>query len=200
MRKITIRVAFACTTMLLGLILSQVFQLLQKQTHPAEPPPCATPSPSPDSQIETPPDPRDDEYPESSDLTPSEIAWFIESHPQANLTRLWERLRVKPESNSVQDFSSCGHCQAEMTGYDLDNAWGNESLVKISDGAKEAYRYLVFKHLDGKNDWKLLGHVDAWGKYRESQAFVLLSGGRSWLAIQGPVSYTHLTLPTILRV
>jgi hypothetical protein len=183
MRKITIHVAFACTTMLLGVILSQAFQLLQKQSHPADPLPYATPSPSPDSQIETPPDPRDDEYPESNDLTPSEITWFIESHPQANLKRLWERLRVKPESDSVRDFSSCGHCRAEMTDYDLDNEWGDESLVKISD--HEVFRYLVFKHGEEKNDWKLLGHVDAWGKYRESQAFVLLSGGWSWLAIRG---------------
>jgi hypothetical protein len=124
------------------------------------------------------------EYPDSSELTPSDIAWFINDHPRANLERLWQRLHLKGKRDLVSDFSKCEGCVASVQDYDLDNEPGDESLLKLADGPAESFRYLVFKHQ--KNDqWKLLGHVDAWGKYKDSQSIVLASGGHSWLVIQG---------------
>jgi hypothetical protein len=71
--------------------------------------------------------------------------------------------------------------------YDLDAEPGDEALLKISDEISESFRYLVFRNL-GDNVWKLLGHVDEWGKYRDSQSFTLISSGRPWLITQGQSS------------
>ena len=90
----------------------------------------------------------------------------------------------KAGKNLISDFSECEGCIASVQEYDLDNEPGDETLLKLSDGPMESFRYLVFKHQrNGK--WSLLGHVDAWGKYKDSQSIVLASGGHYWLVIQG---------------
>ena len=120
-------------------------------------------------------------------LSPYDIRFFINDHPRANLARLWEVLGVyadhsiEQETNGIDFFASCGSCQAEAFEYNLDGEPGNEVLLRI--GRVEAVaRYLIFRwQADG---WKLIGHIDALGKYRSPQHTIVLSGGLTWLTIQ----------------
>ena len=183
MHKVISRLVVASFTLLLGVALSQVLEMTRRHQNPPQPPsPCATPTPTSEQQS---PDSGPDKYPDSDGITPSEIASFIDQHPNADLDRLWDRLGVKTEPGSLPEMSICSDCKAEMTDYDLDGEPGDESLLTISDRAGETTRVLVFKHVGKKDDWKVLGHVDAWGKYRDPQALVLLSGGETWLVVQG---------------
>jgi len=186
MRKFFIRLTVACLSLLLGLIISQLFKLVRTAPATEPPAPCATPTPTPEPQPLS-EDIEDNEYPETKKLIPWEISMFIDNHPQAKLKRLWERLGIKPELDFVSDFSECDGCNAEVSYYDLDNEPGDEALLRIEDELQESYRYLILKQVrtSSEGDWKLLGHVDARGKYRPSQALVLASGGYNWLVVQG---------------
>ena len=120
-------------------------------------------------------------------LSPYDIGSFINDHPRANLTRLWEALglysdhSIEQETNGIDFFANCESCQAEDFEYSLDGEPGNEVLLRI--GRVEAVaRYLIFHwQADG---WKLVGHIDALGKYRSPQHTIILSGGLTWLTIQ----------------
>ena len=120
-------------------------------------------------------------------LSPYDIKFFINDRPRVNLTRLWEVLgiyadhSIEQETNGLDFFTDCGSCQAEDFEYNLDGEPGNEVLLRI--GRVEAVaRYLIFRwQADG---WKLIGHIDALGKYREPQHTIVLSGGLTWLTIQ----------------
>ena len=111
MRKLPTRILIACLTLMLGLLVAKIHQRL---TH--------KPTPSPEVQQPTSPPPitnehttlesldDDESYPESSGLTPYEIEWFIDEHPQAHLKRLWERLNVqKDETAYVSNLEVCSH-------------------------------------------------------------------------------------------
>lgn len=134
----------------------------------------------------------DKTVPESLDLSPYEIAVFVESHPEANLKELWRRLGIqglnfaknwRGNSDPETFMEDCGHCTAETFAYDLDEEPGAEVLLRIADGPSENCRYLVFKDTD--NAWKLLGHIDHdFGRYRMPHHTIILSKGRTWLAIQ----------------
>ena len=121
-------------------------------------------------------------------LSPNDIESFINNHPSANLTKLWQALRINPNTFQDQDVNgpyfprSCDNCSAESFEYDLDGEPGAEVLLKIARPWDPAARYLIFKY--ASNAWKLLGHIDASGKYRMPQHAVILSGGLTWLAIR----------------
>jgi len=184
-RNLILRIIAAFLTLSIGITLSVMrkrFNHPNPQTQPTTP--CSTASPAPPTQCVAIPYEDDDEYPDSAELTPRDIARFINDHPRASLARLWQRLHVKADQSFISDFSKCEGCIASVQDYDLDNEPGDETLLKLADGPKESFRYLAFKHQ--RNDqWRLLGHVDAWGKYKDSQSIVLASGGHSWLVIQG---------------
>jgi len=185
MRKLPTRILIASLTLTLGLLVAKIHQHL---THrPTVPPEVRQPATSPPiaNELTAPEFFHDDEsYPESSALTPYDIEWFIDDHPQAHLKRLWERLNVhKDETAYVSDLEVCSHCTAESFEYDLDGERGPEVLLRIDDGIAETYRYLVFKSARNENNWKLLGHIDAWGKYEPARHLLLLSNGKPWLVV-----------------
>jgi hypothetical protein len=147
-------------------------------------------------------------------LTPFEIAAFIDSHPRVDLTKLWNALGI-----SVQEFNGmhlnqnseyqffpigCANCEAETFEYDLDGQPGSEVMLRIGERSPYICRYLIFKNVNEK--WKLLGHLDAEGKYRKPQHTILINHGIPWVDIQeqgangtGVASYVdrvYLVTPT----
>jgi len=183
-RNLLLRIIVAFLTLSIGLALSVLRKRFnQPKPQPQSTTPCSTPSPAPPTQCEA--IPYEEDYPDSSELTPWDIARFIDAHPCANLDQLWQRLHVKADDGfHFRFFSECEDCIASVQDYDLDNEPGDETLLKLADGPMESFRYLVFKR-QTNDKWRLLGHVDAWGKYKDSQSIVLASGGHSWLVIQG---------------
>jgi hypothetical protein len=128
----------------------------------------------------------EDTYPETNSLSPSDIEFFIDEHPQANLSRLWQRLGIRRDTDPPNNaFPRCGNCKAQEFLYDLDGERGDEILLSIGDRLSEQYKYLLFKYTaSGKNDWKLLGHVEAWGKYKAAQHLIFISDGKPWLIVE----------------
>ena len=195
MRKLSLRILVALIA--LGISVSSSWLLHQPKPVPVTAP-CPTPTPTPTPEDVTSSDEEDyAEYPDDRDLSPWNIAWFIDDHPRAKLKNLWKRLHLKDKEIVVSDFSECRNCSAKMESFDLDNETGDETLVKISDVSMESYRYLIFKYTRHKDDWRLIGHVDEWGKYRESESFIVVSGGKAWLVTMGQsasgsgVAYYH---------
>jgi len=199
MRKLSLRILVALITLAISLSSSWlVHRLRQQKPRPVEPPPCPTATPTPAPQaVPIPSNEDDDEYPDDKDLSPWEISWFIDAHPRAKLQKLWARLHIKEGDTMYSDFSQCFDCSAKVDFYDLDGEPGDEALLKISDTGSESYRYLVFDYRDHADDWHFIGHVDEWGKYKESQSFMVVSGGQTWLVTQGQsasgsgVAYYH---------
>ena len=130
-----------------------------------------------------------DDYPETVGVSPYDIEYFIEDHPQSDLSRLWQRLGVplaEDNSNDKEVLRSCNHCKADRFQYDLDGEPGDEVLLRISDRLSESYTFLVLQMEANRSDyWKLLGHINAWGKYKSAQHTILIADGRPWLIIQG---------------
>ena len=196
MRKLSIRILVALVTLAISLTFSWLLhRLRQPKPAPVEAAPCATLTPA--AQTEPVAYEEDNaEYPDDSPLSPWEISWFIEAHPTANLKKLWERLHVK-DAEAYSDFSECGNCAAKLDWYDLDTEPGDEAVLKISDDARESYRYLVFKPIEKTDDYRFIGHVDEWGKYKESQSFMAVGAGKVLLVTQGQsasgsgVAYYH---------
>ena len=126
-------------------------------------------------------------YPDESDLSPSQIEYFIDNNPEANLAKLWKRLGRNARSEThLNDFTLCISCNAESFEYDLDGEPGDETILKISQPFAEAFRYLIFKYEGGKDrKWKVIGDVDQWGKYKDSRHMVVLGNGRPLLLIEG---------------
>ena len=199
MRKLSLRILVALITLTISVSASWLLHHLRQQKPPTnEPAPCPTPTPTPTPEaVPISYDEDDAEYPDDKDLSPWEISWFIEAHPHAKLEKLWQRLHVKKEATGLSDFSECRDCISKLDFYDLDAKPGDEAVLKISDKPYESYRYLIFRYINKTENWELIGHVDEYGKYIESQSFVLLSGGRPWLVILGQsasgsgVAYYH---------
>ena len=185
MRRFLPNIILSCLTLGLGLLSSTISKSLIHRPKPAKSEAQITSvSPSPKPVITQPPT----EGAETVGLSPFDIEYFINSNPQADLPKLWQRLGIP----SVQDNSygrgieqTCSECEAESFEYDLDGEVGDEVLLRISDRPAESCSYLVFKRVGYSEHWKLLGHIDAWAKYKSAQHTILLSGGRSWLIIQG---------------
>ena len=199
MRKLSLRILVALITLAISLSASWLLHhLRQQKPTPVEPAPCptATPTPTPET-VPISYNEDDAEYPDDKDLSPWEISWFIDVHPRAKLKKLWARLHIKEGNPMYLDFSQCFDCSAKVDLYDLDGEPGDEALLKISDTGSESYRYLVFDYQDHADDWHFIGYVDEWAKYKESQSFMVVSGGQTWLVTQGQsasgsgVAYYH---------
>lgn len=54
--------------------------------------------------------------------------------------------------------------------------------MRISPPFDQSCRYLVFTN--SSEGWKVVGHIDAWSKYRKPFHTIILSKGRAWLAIR----------------
>ncbi len=180
MQRFALRVVVGCAALVVGVFLGSMHQKFVgkrlstsvTQSNLSEPPPQR-------AQV-TPSVVVNENYPETSDLNPRTIEYFIDQHPQANLKRLWERLRI------VEGVSAdwlCSNCKAHLFHYNLDEDTDKELLLRIADPMRESYRYLIFKRLTNL-DTKLLGYIDARGKYRPSTHVVMLSGGKAWLAVE----------------
>jgi hypothetical protein len=152
-------------------------------------------APSPKSTLEQPV--KEQPYPEDSGIEPFEIASFIDSHPHADLTPLWERLHITGNFIGV-----CGWCKASRFEYDLDNDSENEVVLQIKHQVGEFYRYLVFD--DSRRGYsKFLGHIDVTSKYTPSDPLVLVSNGQPFLILQSTAatgSGLAAWLDTIYRV
>lgn len=117
-------------------------------------------------------------------LSPTDIEFFINQHPSADLTRIWEAVGIN-DNDAPDAVAECSSCKAETFFHDLDNKPGDEALLKVADRSREAARFVVFKRLDLPDKWKTLGHADIWGKYIEPYHMILVSGGKTWLVIRG---------------
>lgn len=186
MRRFLLRAMVGCAALVVGVVVGSIHQhLLHKgrsvnvaQVVPANPPAQPTEGAEPP--------PADESYPENEGLTPWDIEYFIDEHPNANLTPLLERLKVRWPGLYPIDSSSvwqCNNCKAQTFEYNLDNDAHSEVVLRISDRMTESSRYLVFKER-AYDDAELLGDIEAWGKYRPSTHAVLLSGGRQWLVVE----------------
>lgn len=128
----------------------------------------------------------DDAYPDDLGITPFDIVSFIDQHPRADLSRLWQRLGITRDGDPMADFSfgnACSACEARSFQYNLDDDAAGETVLQIKQQLGEMYRYLIFKPTGNRN-WKFLGHVDVWAKYPPSDPVVLVSNGRAWLILQ----------------
>ena len=179
MRRFLPGLAIACAAFLAGSLIASIHQQLStkqlpkvEQTSPAPPPAPVTPS----IDIEV-------NYPEDEGLTPRDIESFINRNPRANLTPLSKRLGLRDEESGSFEWH-CRDCTAQRFHYNLDDDRYEEILLRIAAPMSESYRYLIFKE-GGLNDSKLLGDIGVWSKYRPSSHAVLLSGGKSWLVIDG---------------
>lgn len=170
-----LRVIVAAAAFAVGVLFGTVYRHVQQQPLAAEAE--VTPAPAPEI-FQT--------YPETWGLTPREIASFINDNPQANLDRLWQRLGVTDDSDTMVQFSfshACASCEANIFEYNLDDDVDREALLQIKQGFGEMYRYLIFNDARDPNP-KLLGKVDVWTKYRPSDPVVFVSNDRAWLILQ----------------
>lgn len=183
MRRSLSKITIACLTLTLGLVISAIYKSFIHRPRPAKTEAqVSSVLPSPKPAVTQPP-----EDAATVGLSPYDIENFIRSNPQADLSKLWQRLgipSVEDDSYGQGILQSCSQCEAECFEYDLDEELGDEVLLRISDMYAESYSYLVFKQAGDWRHWKLLGHINAWGKYKPAQHTILMSGGRPWLIIR----------------
>ena len=142
-----------------------------------------SPIPTPAAAIREEPCPK---YPETSEVNPHDIAYFIDQNPEADLVRLWQRLGVPDEADSVGQFTisnPCGAYEAKLFQFNLDSDPGREFVLQIKQQFLESYTYLVFDD-DRDRSSKLIGTIDVWAKYPPADPVVLLSNDRAWLILQ----------------
>ena len=185
MRRFLLRVTVGCAALLVGVLIGSIHQRLlhtRQSANVAQAVPTNSPA-QPEEGAALPP--ADVSYPEDKGITPWDIEYFIDQNPNANLTPLFERLNVRGYGVYPIDSSSywqCTNCKAQSFEYNLDGDPDREIVVSIGNRMLESYRYLIFKR--AHNETKLLGHIDARGKYRPSTHTVLLSGGKQWLLVE----------------
>lgn len=129
-------------------------------------------------------EPEDDGRTLPESLSPTDIEIFINKHPGADLTRIWQAVGIN-DNDAPDAVAECASCKAETFFYDLDNEPGDEALLKVADPTRDAARFVVFKPIDLPDKWRVLGHADIWGKYIEPYHMILVSGGKTWLVIRG---------------
>lgn len=185
MRRFLLPAMVGCAALVVGIVVGSIHQHLSHKRQSAnvtQAVPTNLPA-QPAEGAALPP--ADNNYSEDKGLTPWDIEYFIDEHPNANLTPLFERLKVRESGVYPIDSSSywqCSNCKAQLFEYNLDDDVHGEVVVRIANRMVESYRYLIFKHVN--NETKFLGHIDAWGKYRPSTHTVLLSGGKQWLVVE----------------
>lgn len=185
MRRFLLRATVGCAALVVGVVVGSVHQHLvhTRQSAAVAQAVPVTPPAQPAEEAEIPP--ADESYPQNEGLTPWDIEYFIDQHPNADLTPLFERLNVRGYGVYPIDSSSswqCSNCKAQRFEYNLDDDSDGEIVLRIANGMIESYRYLIFKR--AINETTLLGHIDAWGKYRPTTHTVLLSAGKQWLVVE----------------
>lgn len=116
-------------------------------------------------------------------LSPTDIEFFINNHPGADLRKMWQAVGIK-DNDGPHSPARCASCEAETFFYDLDDEPAAEALLKVFDRMGEAARFVIFKKTS-RDRWKVIGHTDVWGKYIEPYHIMLLSDGKPWLVIRG---------------
>lgn len=171
-------------TFVAGVLVGSVYRYVQQQrlvaqaNQPAEVP-VAVPQSSPAA-------PEAETYPDNLEIKPFDIEFFIDHHPNADLSRLWQRLGITTDGDPIAEFSfgnACGSCEANSFHFNLDDEFGGEVVLQIKQQLGESYRYLIFKYTDQGNS-KLLGHVDVWAKYPPHDPVVFVSNGKAFLILQ----------------
>ncbi len=121
-------------------------------------------------------------------LSPYDITLFAGSRPNVNMTKLWRALKIDtglfnglPTSPGFFPIK-CDRCEAETFEYDLDGLPGTEVLLRLGGPVEYSYRYLIFKYVE--NSWRVMGYIDAWGKYRKPQHTIIVNNGVTWLNIE----------------
>ena len=163
-----------------GLLLGWTHQHFKRQR--TAPPPVVVPVPIAQTESEQ-AEPDDLAYPDNIGIGPFDIEYFIDGQPRADLDPLWKRLKIKPSIEFAGLYGKCGDCKAQSFNYNLDDDADQEIVLRIADEPADSYRYLIFKERS-YGDVKLLGHIDAHGKYRPSTHFVMLGGGKAWLVVE----------------
>jgi hypothetical protein len=175
---------------LLGIAATRIKNSISEvRTTPAVTTPTPEPLPFPTNTPQV-----SEEDPGPRSLSPFDLKDFIDAHPQASLTKVWQQLKIKTvyihesfqlDPEKFRFMKDCNPCEAELSHYELDGEPGDEALLKVTD-AMRTCRFLVFK-TDGYRfgSWRLIGHIDReHNKYRMAEHSVLLSGGRRWLVIK----------------
>ena len=175
-RSKLLQLTVACATFVAGGLVGSIYRSAEVPVAAPAPAPAVASTPS-ISKVET--------YPDDLELEPFDIEFFIDNHPQADLSRLWQRLGIKTD-DPIAEFSfgnACSSCEANSFQYQLDDDSAGEVVLQIKQQLGESYRYLIFKDT-GYGQSKLLGHVDVWAKYPPKDPVVLVSNGRAWLILQ----------------
>ena len=178
-RSKLLRLTVACATFVAGVLVGSFYHSAEVLASA----PAATQVPAPQS---TPAYSKEETYPDNLGIEPFDIESFIDNHPQADLSRLWQRLGVTGEGDPIAEFSfgnACSSCDANSFHYNLDDDFGGETVLQIKQQLGESYRYLIFKNI-AYGDSKLLGHVDVWAKYPPHDPVVFVSKGKAWLILQ----------------
>lgn len=181
---LVLKAAVACATLMTGVMVDSIHQHLKEkrpQADTREVGPSETPNPLPQCE---PAPPDEAAYPDSLEITPSQIEFFINEHPNADLTRLWERLNIRDDDEPITSVSNvCAGCKAQSFYYNLDRRPDEEAVLLIRSLGWQTDRYLIFKPTSYKNA-KFLGHIDACAKYLPKHPLVLVSNGQAWLIVQ----------------
>lgn len=176
MRSKLLRITVACAAFVVGVLAGSVQRYVQQQWLVAQ---AEVPAAQVQEQINP-------AYPETWELTPRNIADFVNDYPQANMDRLWQRLGVTDDADTPVQFNfsgECGNCEANIFEYNLDDDVDREVVLQIKQQFAEMYRYLIFNDTRDLNP-KFLGKIDVRAKYRPADPMVFVSNDRAWLIVQ----------------
>jgi hypothetical protein len=148
MRRFLLPAMVGCAALVVGVLIGSIHQRLLHKRQPgkvAQVVPTNLPAqPEEGAALPT----ADESYPEDKDLSPWDIEYFIDEHPNASLTSLFERLKVRGSGVYPIDSTSswqCSNCKAQLFEYNLDDDVHGEVVVRITNRMVESYRYLIFK-------------------------------------------------------
>jgi hypothetical protein len=191
MRKTLLRILVALIMFVIGLLLTQFVNLLRASKPTTTTVSIATTLPTqiPPSAVDNSAKVDGAEFPDEFDLDPYTIQAFIDEHPGARLEKLWQRLGITKEGN--WDFEQCQTCKAQLVGYNLDEEPGEELILGLtdSDGYCLLSRFIVFKQQNQTGHWKLLGRVDAVGKFVPAKYVILISDEQPLFVVTGESSW-----------
>ncbi len=181
MNKYRTRLAIACIAFVIAAVAGSLrrateehWKLKESQAPHAQTVPTETPTPA---VVED----------KLKSLSPFDIEWFINAHPQANLAELWQRLEIHAAGEHPANdrfLEDCNSCEARTFRYNFDEDSDAEVLLRIEDRLAESCRYLLFKQTDRFDSWKLIGRIDSdFGRYRMPTHSILLCDGRAWLIV-----------------
>lgn len=168
------RIIVAITCLVVGVLISCFRRPPVQPSSVAAPAAAAPAAPSQVSEDD------DETLLEHLELRPYVIYYFLQRHPGATFTRLWQRLGVTNDPDVGFNADQPSASEVNIFEYDLDNDATREIVLQIKQ--QYAYRYLIFG--GAEKEAKLIGHFDVHAKYPPSDPVVFLSNGRAWLVVQ----------------